>query len=298
MIKKSRADGTLIRDLPHFVRIMPYVMPTRASASIFLDFQIDLTHTLAFLGKYNRSLAPGTRRLSLFQLVMCAALRTVALRPRLNRFVSGRNYYQRNRIVFNFIAKRELNDDGEEINVTFPLALEDTLPSFAEKVNRALAETLQGKGTAADRTNEWLVRFPRWFIRAFLWMVRGLDYHNLLPRSVVDTAPFFSTIFFTNVGSVGVDAPFHHNFEIGNCGMLVALGKPRRERVVDDDGTIRARDLVRLTVTFDDRVCDGQYSGRSLALFKHFVENPEELTAPPAIDAALLAEHRLRGAPD
>jgi hypothetical protein len=117
-------------------------------------------------------------------------------------------------------------------------------------------------------------------IKFAIWALKFLDYHNALPKAVIDSLPFFSTIFFTNVGSVGIDAPFHHNFEIGNCGIFCAIGKIRKERSITPDGSVKTRDKIKLTFTYDDRITDGIYCARSLALMRDMVENPEKMETP------------------
>jgi hypothetical protein len=82
------------------------------------------------------------------------------------------------------------------------------------------------------------------------------------------------------VGSIGIDAPYHHNFEVGNCGIFCAIGKLRKERTLKSDGTVETRDKIRITYTFDDRVTDGIYCARTMAMARDFVENPEKLEVP------------------
>lgn len=294
MLKKSRPDGTWLPNLPHFVRLQPYLIEDRISSTIFFEQEFDLTHTLAYLGKFNRSLPKGERKISFFQIFLCAAVRTIAQRPRMNRFISGHNYYQRNEIIFNFVAKKELNDRGDEINVTIPFTPFETLSTLPPKVIAATDRALHGDGTDADRTNELLCRLPRWLIKLVIRGIKFLDYHNLLPASFLKDLPFYASVFFTNVGSIGVDAPFHHHFNIGTCGLFIALGKVRRQRCIGDDGQVQTHDLVKVVVTFDDRICDGIYGGKSIELFKYYTEHPEELETAPTISQETLAELQLK----
>ena len=139
------------------------------------------------------------------------------------------------------------------------------------------------------------MKLPRWMIRLVIWGIRFLDYHNMLPGSFLKSLPFYATIFFTNVGSVGIDAPLHHNFNIGTCGFFIALGKIHTEEVRAQDGTLQKRERVKVTFTYDDRITDGIYCGKAIDLFKDFVENPEQLEAPAEITPALRGELMLKG---
>jgi hypothetical protein len=121
--------------------------------------------------------------------------------------------------------------------------------------------------TEADATNAFLVKLPRWLLKPVFRFLKGLDYWNLMPRSMIESLPFYSSIFMTNVGSLGIDAPLHHNFELGTCGIFIALGTMRKVPVLQPDG--------------------------SVALFRGFVERPAILLEKPELSPELLAEHRL-----
>jgi pyruvate/2-oxoglutarate dehydrogenase complex dihydrolipoamide acyltransferase (E2) component len=106
--------------------------------------------------------------------------------------------------------------------------------------------------------------------------------------TVINALPFYNTVFFTNVGSVGIDAPFHHNFEIGNCGIFCAIGKIRKENSINQNGTVETRDKVKITFTYDDRITDGIYCARAIDVMRNFVENPEKLEVPLELTAEQL----------
>jgi hypothetical protein len=286
MFTKKRPDGTYIPDLPFYTQIMPYLMPTRTEACIFFEQEFDVTRTVEYVRSRKRS---GGARITLFYVILYAAIRAIAQRPRLNRFVSGYRYYQRNRISFNFIAKRDFSDDGDEVNVTMSFSPLLTLESFCKKIHEYISSIKEGTGTDTEKLNRLVTRLPRFFIKLFAWAIKFLDYHNGLPKSVIDSLPFYSTIFFTNVGSIGIEAPFHHNFEIGNCGLFCAIGKTKRRNVLNRDKTIDIRDKIKITFTYDDRITDGVYCARTLDIVRDLVENPEKLETPLELTAEQLA---------
>jgi hypothetical protein len=293
MFTKKRCDGTYLKDLPHFTRIMPYLMPSRAESVIFFEQDFDVTGALEYVRRANKGVQ-GEKRLTFFQVFLTAAVRTLALRPKLNRFVAGYRYYQRNRIILNFVAKRELSDDGGEINVNLAFSPRETLATLPPKVAEFVSHVRKGGSTDVDSLNAFLARLPRFLLRLIVKILFFLDYHNGLPWSFIKGMPFFSTVFLTNVGSVGIDAPFHHNFEFGTCGLFVAVGKLRKERVVGPDGQESLRDMVKVTFTFDDRITDGIYCGRAIELLRSLMEDPTELEREPDLSPELLAELMLK----
>ena len=291
MLRKSRSDGTLLQDIPHFTQILPYLVPKRTDASIFFEQELDVSRTLEYIRGVNAE-RPGA--LSFFQVFLCAAARTIALRPKLNRFVSGYRYYQRNEILLGLVAKRQLTDEGQEFVVTLPMRPDETLSTLPPRVKDQLALVRQGTGGTSDDANVLLTKLPPLLLRAAVRAIVGLDNQNLLPESFIKSLPFWATAFITNVGSVGIDAPFHHHFNLGTCGLVLALGKIRKVPVLTEHGTVEQRDVVKVTFTFDSRIVDGIYCARAVDLFREFVEHPERLEDPPELTPALRAELMLK----
>lgn len=291
---KNRCDGTLIRDLPPFSVLLPYVMPDRTGSMIYYEQDLDVTDTLRHVKLRNRELLKRRQVLTLFDVVICAAVRALAMRPRANRFVSGNRFYQRNQIVFNFVAKRELNDEGREVNVKIPFDPFDTLETVAERVKRYVRKAVSDEGMADEAVVRTLARFPHFVLRMVARALLWLDDHNMMPADMIESDPCFSSVFLTNVGSFGLEAPYHHLFERGNCPIFVSVGKVRTTREIAEDGSVAERKRLVLRYSFDDRIADGTYMGRTLDLVRSFVERPEALDAPPVLAPELIAELRLK----
>jgi len=288
MFTKKRPDGTYIRKLHFFTQITPYLMPTRTESTIFFEQELDVTKTLEYLSK--RKADTDSPKITLFNIILYAAIRVIAQRPKMNRFVSGFRYYQRNRISFNFVAKKELTDEGEEINITMSFSPLLSLEGFCKKINDYISSIKKGSGTSTEKVNALVARLPRFCIKLVVWGIKFLDYHNALPKAAIDSLPFYSSVFFTNVGSVGIDAPFHHNFDIGNCGIFCAVGKIRKENSINADGKVETRDKVKITFTYDDRITDGIYCARAIDMLKDLVENPERLETPLELTGEALSK--------
>jgi len=286
MFTKKRSDGTYLKNIHFFTQIMPYLMPTRTESAIYLEQELDITKTLEYVKKKT----DNGFKITLFYIILYAAVRVVAQRPKLNRFVSGYRYYQRNRISFNFVAKRELNDEGEEVNITMSFSPLMSLEDFCKKIHDYILSIKKGSGTSSEKLNSVVASLPRFLIKLVVWGIKYLDYHNGLPKSAIDSLPFYSTVFFTNTGSIGIDAPFHHNFEMGNCGIFSAIGKIRKENCINPNGTTETKDKVKITFTFDDRITDGIYCARAVDMIRDLVENPEKLEVPLELTEEQLAK--------
>ncbi|MBL8968717.1 MAG: hypothetical protein JNG85_17060 [Spirochaetaceae bacterium] len=299
MLKNTRRDGTAIKELPAFTKIMPYLMPDKTGSVIYYQEDFDVTETLAFIKKYNKlHMREEGHILTLFEVVLCAAARAVALRPRINRFIAGKRYYQRNQILLSFVAKKELSDDGKEVNIKMAFDPDETLATTARKVREQVKKGISEDGHDNEKIVDAVMKLPSFLLSLVNFAYNRLDAHNLLPYAVTESDPMWSSIFLANVGSFGLDPPFHHLFERGTCPVFMAVGKVRSENRIaaapDGSPRVEERKLLRINYSFDDRIADGIYMGKALELVKRFVENPALLETPEELDPELLKELRLR----
>jgi hypothetical protein len=168
MFTKKRPDGTYIKNLHFFTQLLPYLMPTRSEACIFYEQDVDVTRTLAYVRRkkaQNRDSEDTSKaNITVFYLFLYAALRTLAVRPKMNRFVSAYRYYQRNRISFNFVAKRDMSDEGEEVNVTMSFSPLMSLENFCKKIDDYVSSIKTGSGTDSEKINSFATNLPRSFV--------------------------------------------------------------------------------------------------------------------------------------
>jgi len=295
---KKRPDGTYLGDIPPHTRLAPYLMPSRVGGTIFSEQEIDITDTLSFLRKFNKQqVAKNKAKITFFQLFIAASVRTIALKPKLNRFTIGYRMWQRNHIGINFVAKKKLTEDSEEIWILGDYSPFTTLEDIGDTFKERLREATRGEGNSSEDLNVTLLKFPRFVIRFLIWLIRKVDLWNMMPQFLIKGSPFHGSICITNVGSVGVEAPYHHLYDFGTCGLFTSLGIVRREWRPDSRGRMRQRDVVKVVCAFDDRICDGIYSGRAMILLKDLVEKPEALLEAPLLSKADLQALLLRDYP-
>jgi hypothetical protein len=137
--------------VPGYTKLVPILMPTRNESTIFMDQEFVMDNTMSFINEWNSRLPEGQRKLTVMQVFLTALARTVALRPRLNRFVSNYRHYQRNNISFSFVTKKTLTDDGEEVNVTMPFLPHDTLDDVSRRFDEYVGEAKSDEGNKGRR---------------------------------------------------------------------------------------------------------------------------------------------------
>ena len=111
-------------------------------------------------------------------------------------------------------------------------------------------------------------------IRSYYEGFRLLDSWNLAPAGMIRVDPMYSTLFLTNLGSLGIDAPYHHLFEWGNNGIFAAIGMIKKRYSMNRTGEVSESSIVKVTYTLDDRLSEGLYCARAIDLIRKFVENP------------------------
>jgi hypothetical protein len=89
----------------------------------------------------------------------------------------------------------------------------------------------------------------------------------------------YASAFIANLGSLKLDAAYHHHYEYGNIPIFVTVGRVHDAVVARADGTVGTRKEVVLKWNFDERIEDGLYAARALELLR------ARLAAPPPTDS-------------
>ncbi len=278
----KRSDGTLAKDLPLTRLMMPVLMRTRTEATVYFEQELDVTDALRRIDAFNQA-HPETK-ITIFHVYMWALTRALSERPRLNRFVSGGRIYDRQGIWLSFAAKkRKLDDTAALVTVKRKLEADSSLEDLAKALHAEVKAGRSDKPRTVDKELSLLFALP-FFLLRWVWAGMGLlDRWNLLPAQVIEADPLFTSVFVANLGSVGLDAAFHHLYEWGNCPFFAALGRTRQ--VQTEAGP---RSVATVRYAFDERIDDGLSCAHALARVKALVEQGEQALSSPAPTAAAL----------
>jgi hypothetical protein len=283
-----RPDGDYVGDVPNTRRILPYLMPGRNESAFYWEHRIDTRKTTQCLERFRERTG---LRATMLHLLIWASAQAMHIRPRMNRFAAGGRLYQRREIQISFSAKKGKTDHHPLIAIKRRI---DPAWSFEEMVRHVEDGIREGRSdgkTSTDRELELLFKLPGFAVDLVASAMKQLDRFGLLPQALTRHDPFFSSVFITNMGSIDMDAGWHHLYEYGTVSMFVVAGRIKDEPVVLPDGSIEARPLMTIRYTFDERIEDGLYCIRSLELFRQLVEDPEkamgiDLQPEPALKEA------------
>ncbi len=279
-----RYNGTPIKTIKAINRLFPHVMPTRNGAAVYADVKLEMDKALAYLNRINEG-KEKKDQIKVFDLYLAAIHRLYLERPRLNRFIIGRRYYQRNEHLYFFVSKRELTDDGEERTIGLKLGPRDTLDIVHEKARGEIRESKSGKSEKNDeKAVEILTKLPRWFVKFFAWLMYDfLDQHNMMPQGLAATDSMHGSAYIANLGSFGVvNPPYHHLYDNGDISIFFVIGALIKEAVVDQQsGKIEVKTVAPIRVTVDERIADGVYFNNSFQLLNSYIQDPEKLMSMP-----------------
>ena len=272
---KDRRDGTLIRDIDGMHYVMPLMYPNRCDNEAYMTINICVDNTEAFIRQMNRE--NPENRITMFIIIITAILKTIALRPQMNRFIANKNVYQRNELTAAFTVKKTFSDDGDETLARIEASYDDDIFTLANKINEQIALCKTGTDESTDAM-EVIKKLP--FKHLIGAIARFLDRHGWMPRSVIATDPYQCSVVLTNLGSIGMNIGYHHLMNWGTTSLFLVVGKKHNRAHFDQDGNMNMKRELSLSFTIDERISDGYYYARSLKLLKKLIENPEFLTQP------------------
>ena len=271
----DRKDAVMVRKLDAMHIIMPMIMPNRADNEAFISERIDLTELNKYLEKKNAD--NPEYKYNMFQLIVTALLKTVTLRPKMNRFIVNKILYQRDEVSASFIIKKIFSDTGEEGLAFIHAKPEDTIDSIHEKIHRQVSRSKGSGRDTLDQSSgamEVLSRVPRVILNAVFVVIRFLDRHGWLPDSLIATDPQRASVMLSNLGSIKLNSGYHHLANWGTNSFFVIIGERKLRPFYEEDGSYTMRDSVDIGITVDERIADGYYYSKTVRLFRKLMAEP------------------------
>lgn len=277
MLFRDRCDGRRVTGQLALNALMPYMMKGRNQSAVYYEKEINIENALAYLKKLKLTKATKEEqdRYTLFGIIITAALKTIALYPRLNRYIHRNAMYTRKFLAFSFIVKQHFDEDAPEVNAKLFLDPEDRFENVSDKINAAIADARERGEGDGERFANIFHKIPGG--KALLiGIYRLLDYINLAPWGLVKMDPFYSSLYIANLGSLGLNAPYHHLYEWGTTSIFLVIGKMFSKELWRGGTRVRQR-YIDFRVTLDERIADGYIFAEAASAFYRLISNPELL---------------------
>lgn len=274
----DRYDGRRIRNGDPFNIIIPFIMQERNDSEVLFDAEVDVSE----IDDIIREKRKQGEDISFLDYFIAIIVRTISQYPRMNRFIAGKRVFARDDIRISIAVKKELNIDTEETTVKFKFSPDATVYDVA-KILRENIQKNKGEGLKnnTDKFVRTLNSFPRILFTGVVKLLKILDFYGFMPKAIHELSPFHTSIFVTNMGSIGAEPIYHHIYNFGTTSIFIALGNRRKQRVINKDGKITERRVMRLRFVADERIADGYYLSVALKYFSGLFSRPEVLSNAP-----------------
>ena len=269
----KRSDGKEVKNSDPFFRIIPCIMSQRDDSQVFFNQDIAITAIEDYIAKK----AEDGIKLSLMDIVFAAIVKIIGERPHLNRFAINGRIYQRNEITISIALKKTLSDDGEETTIKVPFTGKENVFEVSQKLQNLITENkdIQMRN-GTDKLATAIAKIPTGMIKLTVGILKWMDKHGILPKSVITLSPFHTSAFVTNVGSIGINSIYHHLYNFGTTSMFFAIGKKKKSYVFSEDEIYKEK-CINLAFVGDERICDGYYYAYSFRLLSKYLNHPELL---------------------
>ena len=273
-----RPEGRRVHDVDPIVQATPYLMPMRCDAQVFLDHDVEYEPLMRYIAQKSRE---GIK-ITFMEILIASFVRGVSQVPQVNRFIMNKQFYNRTELTASFTILMDTEDGSlaeNAVKVFFDPS--DTVFDVSRRVKEAIEANRKAEtaGFALTLANV-VLKLPLVPV-VVVGLIRLLDRYGLLPKALLDALPFHTSMFVTNMASIGMTRVYHHIYNFGNTSLFFSIGNPHRGYTVDAGGQMIRRCTLPIGITADERVCGGAMYARLFAVMKNCLKNPEILETPP-----------------
>ena len=175
----DRKDGVKLRKIHSMHTIMPLIFPNRCDNEAFISERIDLTNINAYLQKKNAD--NPEYAYNLFQVIVAAVLKTMVLRPKMNRFIANKTMYMHNEISASFTVKKVFADDGAEALAQVKVQGHETIDDIHNEIYRQISFCRSDELDGGTESLNAVAAVPGFLMKMVGAGARFLDRHGWMP---------------------------------------------------------------------------------------------------------------------
>lgn len=273
-----RPEGRRVRGLDPIVQVMPYIMPMRCDAQVFLDYDVEYEPLMRYIAQKSREGA----KITFMELVVASFVRAVSQAPEINRFIMNKQFYNRKELTVSYTILMDTEDGSiKENTVKIFFDPTDTIFDVSARMKAAVAANRKEETAGfALKLATFLMKVPV-LPGLVVGLVKLLDRYGLCPKAFIDELPFHTSMYITNNASIGLMKVYHHIYNFGNTSLFFGMGVPKRFNTVDAKGNVIRKCQLPIGITADERVCGGATYAKFFAVMKQCLSHPELLEKEP-----------------
>ena len=272
-----RVDGKRVKNMEAMYYLIPHFLTRRYDAMNMITLDIPVEPMKQYMNAKRRE---GVQ-ISHVGLIVAAYLRTAAEFPCINRFIGNKKVYAHNDFTVSMVVLRPGEDESTMSKIY--LDYTDDIFQVQEKILHYITENRKDNNSnALDKLMKVLVSIPG--ILGFVGLIlRFMDRHGLLPKSIIHASPFHASLLISNLASIRTNHIYHHVYDFGTTSVAITMGNmrdiPRRKQ-----GEIVLDRCIPLGVVMDERICSGHTFAQAFSRMKSYLANPELLEGPPTFE--------------
>ncbi|MEA4912929.1 MAG: 2-oxo acid dehydrogenase subunit E2 [Oscillospiraceae bacterium] len=274
-----RPEGRAVgKHVDPITRVVPYIMTERVDSMCFCTQFADSEIIDDYIHRKHRE----GQNISKMALFIAAYVRAVSQYPEINRFVVGRTQYARKELCVSF-AMLKINSMTDFLETTVKIYFDpaDTIYDVSRKVEETIERNRQlSTNNKTDKVAHALIGVPG-LLSVGVGILKFMDRLGLMPHAIIDASPFHTSMFITNMASIGMNHLHHHLYNFGTTTVFIGMGNKVNQVAVNSEGKIRVKRMYPLAVTTDERVCAGAVYSMAFKVIDKVLKNPELLETPP-----------------
>lgn len=281
----GRVDGRRVKGEVPMYMLAPQFMPHRNDAMNMTTVDIPIEP----LRKYMNAKRKEGHHISHMALIMTAYAHLVGEYPSINRFVQNRRVYEHKDFTISLVVLRPGNTGNDDTMAKLYFQPEDTVFDVQRKIDEYIEKNTSG--AEEDQNGLDKIMAVLCSLGGLLDIVgailRFLDRHGWLPKSLIKVSPFHASLLITNLASIRTNHIYHHVYNFGTTSVSIAMGNMREVPKRGRDGSVELVRCIPLGVVMDERIASGHYLALAFARLKDMLAHPEQLEQPGTRQAAL-----------
>jgi hypothetical protein len=113
-------------------------------------------------------------------------------------------------------------------------------------------------------------------------VLRWMDKHGMLPKSIIDMSPFHISLVITDLASIRTNSIYHHVYDFGTTSIAMAMGI-NREVPKRKGSEIIHEKCMPIGIVMDERIASGSYFALGFRRFQDYLKHPEKLEETPEV---------------
>ena len=274
----NRADGKLLKKIDPIIALTPYLMPMRCDAQVFLNLKLDYEKIARYIVEQGQQ----GNKITFMEIIIAAYVRVISELPEINRFIANKRLFARSQLTVSFVVLKETADvnDIEENTVKCYFDPRDTIFDVAKRVGEAIEQSRREEADNSTMKVAQLLLNP-FLANTIVFAARFLDRYGLMPKYLMEASPFHTSMFFTQMASIGMPAVNHHIYNFGTTSLFVSMGSVIRETTVGPDGKAARKRYLPVGITADERICAGAVYAKLVSRIMYYINDIKLLETPP-----------------